>query len=104
LLLRVLAHERNLRLGASREPEIIERHVVDREDAAGGAVLRGHVRDRGAVGERKLAEAVAEELDELLDDAALAQHLVTVSTRSVAVAPSASRPSASRRSPPGSAS
>jgi hypothetical protein len=37
-------------------------------------------------------DAVAEELDELVDDALLAEHLVTVRTRSVAVVPSGSLP------------
>jgi hypothetical protein len=51
------------------------------------AVLGRHVRDRAAIGERQLGEPVAEELDELADDALFSQHLVTVRTRSVAVAP-----------------
>jgi hypothetical protein len=48
---------------------------VDREDRAGRAELRRHVAERGAVGQRQLREPRAEELDELGDDAALAQHL-----------------------------
>ena len=51
------------------------RLVVDREEAAGRAVFRRHVADRGAVGERHVGEAGAVELDELADDALLAQHL-----------------------------
>ena len=51
------------------------RLVVDREEAAGGAVFGRHVADRGAVGERHVGEARAEELDELADHALLAQHL-----------------------------
>ena len=42
---------------------------------AGAAEFRRHVADRGAVGERQIREAVAEELDELVDHALLAQHL-----------------------------
>jgi hypothetical protein len=43
--------------------------------AAGRAVLGAHVADRGAVGERHLGDTRAVELDELADDAVLAQHL-----------------------------
>ncbi len=49
--------------------------VVDREEAAGGAVFRRHVAERGAIRDRHAGEAGAEELDELADHAALAQHL-----------------------------
>ena len=48
---------------------------VDREEAAGRAIFRRHVGERRAVGDRHLVEAGAEELDELADDALLAQHL-----------------------------
>ncbi len=51
------------------------RLVVDREEAAGGAVFGRHVGDGGAVGERERVEARAVELDELVHDAQLAQHL-----------------------------
>ena len=49
--------------------------LVDREDRDGGAELRAHVADRGAVGQRQRGDALAVELDELADDAVLAQHL-----------------------------
>ena len=62
-------------VAAAGEAEVAERLVVDGEEAAGRAVLRGHVPDRGAVGERQAGEAVAEVLDELPDDAGLAQDL-----------------------------
>ena len=75
LLLAVRLDELDLRLGAAREAQVAERLGVDREDAARRAVLGRHVRDRRAVGERQLRQAVAEELDELADDALLAQHL-----------------------------
>ena len=48
--------------------------VVDRREAAGGAVFRRHVAERGAVGDGQMREAGAEEFDELADHAALAQH------------------------------
>ena len=55
--------------------EIGDRLRVDREDAAGRAVFRRHVAERGAVGDRHFVEAGAVELDELADHALLAQHL-----------------------------
>ena len=58
---------------AAGEAEVLEGLLVDGEDAAGGAVLGGHVGDGGAVGEGKLGDAGAVELDELADDAVLAQ-------------------------------
>ena len=61
--------------GAARELEVAQRLGVDREDRAGRAELRAHVADRRAVGERQVREPLAVELDELADDAALAQHL-----------------------------
>ncbi len=63
----------DLAVGASGEAEVVESFVVDREDAAGGAVLGGHVGDGGAVGERELGDAGTEELDELADDAQFAE-------------------------------
>ena len=61
--------------GPARELEVAERLGVDREDAAGRAVLGGHVGDRGAVGQRQVGQAVAVELDELADDPLAAEHL-----------------------------
>ena len=55
--------------------EVADGLAVDREEAAGGAVFRRHVADGGAVFERHVIEAGAEELDELADDALLAEHL-----------------------------
>ena len=60
---------------AAGDFEVGQRLVVDGEEAAGRAVLRRHVGDGGAVGERHGVEAGAVELDELADDALLAQHL-----------------------------
>ena len=55
--------------------EIVERHLVDREEAARRAVLGRHVPERRPVGERQRRDALAEVLDELPDDAGLAQDL-----------------------------
>ena len=40
------------------EVQITERYIIDREEAAGGAIFRRHVGDRGAVGQRQLVEPV----------------------------------------------
>src|SRR5690606_17422013 len=45
---------------AARELEIAQRLAVDRGRGAGAAVLRRHVADRRAVGERQMVAAVAE--------------------------------------------
>ena len=60
--------------GTPGELQVPNRFVVDREHSAGGAVLRGHVGDRRAVGEREAREAWPEELHELADDTLRAQH------------------------------
>ena len=73
--LRVGFDERDACRLAAGDGEIVQRFVVDREEAAGGAVLGRHVGDGGAVGERQVVEAGAVELDELVDHALLAQHL-----------------------------
>ena len=49
--------------------------VVDREEAAGRAVFRRHVAERGAVGDRQAGDAGPEEFNELAHHAALAQQL-----------------------------
>src|SRR5690606_1920538 len=41
--------QRDLLLAAPRQAQVAQRLGVDRENAAGGAVLRRHVADRGAV-------------------------------------------------------
>ena len=65
----------DLRLGAAGESQVRDALRVDGEDAAGRPVLRRHVRDGGAIGERQVVEPVAEELDELADHPLRAQHL-----------------------------
>ena len=75
LLLRVRLDERDLLRRAAGELEVAQRLGVDREDRARRAVLGAHVADRRAVGQRQVRHARAEELDELADDAVLAQHL-----------------------------
>ena len=85
--------ERDVPLVASGQPQVLERLVVDREEAARRAVLGRHVPDRRAVGEREPREPGAEVLDELARRRrSRAAICVTVRTRSVAVAPSGSAP------------
>ena len=67
--------QRDLLFATAGERQIAAGLLVDREDRAGAAELGRHVRDRRAIGERQAGETVAEELDELVDDALLAQHL-----------------------------
>ncbi len=75
LLFVVRLDQANLFFAASAEPQVAQRLFIDREDAAGRAVLGRHVADGGAIGERQVVQAGAKELDELADDALLAQHL-----------------------------
>ena len=73
--LRIGLDERDPRGLARRGIEVAERLSVDREQAAGRAVLGRHIGDRRAVGDRHRVQARAEELDEFADDALLSQHL-----------------------------
>jgi len=59
--------------GAAGHAEVVDGGGVEREEAGGRAVLGGHVRDDGAVGEREGGAARAEEFDELADDVVGAQ-------------------------------
>ena len=65
----------NLLRRTTGEFQIAQRFFVDREDAAGAAVLRRHVGDGGAVGERQGRKPVTKVFDEFLDHAFLAQYL-----------------------------
>ena len=62
-------------LRAAGQTQVAESDLVHREEAAGGAIFRGHVGDGGAVGQRQVGQAVAVELDEFAHHALLAQHL-----------------------------
>ena len=61
--------------GRSVKLQVRDRLVVDGEEAHRRAVLGRHVRDRRAVRQRERGDAGAVELDELPDDALLAEHL-----------------------------
>ena len=60
---------------ASRQSQVLERLVVDGEEAAGRAVLGRHVPDRRPICEREADEPVPEVLDELPDHACCSQQL-----------------------------
>ena len=62
-------------VGPPGQPQVAQRLGVDREDRAGRAELRRHVADRRPVGQRQRRQPGPVELDELADDAVLAQHL-----------------------------
>src|SRR5947209_7120564 len=61
LLLAVGFDKRELIIGTARHFEIAKSLAIDRENAAGGAVLRGHVRDGGAIRQRQLCQSFAKE-------------------------------------------
>mmetsp|Transcript_6420 Transcript_6420/g.7198 ORF Transcript_6420/g.7198 Transcript_6420/m.7198 type:complete len:932 (-) Transcript_6420:12-2807(-) len=65
----------DVRLAAARRLQVLDRLAVDREVADRRSVLGRHVGDRCAVRQREVAHAVAVELDELADNAELAQVL-----------------------------
>ena len=75
LFARIGLDQRDLVLLAAGEPQVVERLVVDPEEAAGRAVLGRHVGERRAVGEAQRAEAGAVIFDEAADHALGAQHL-----------------------------
>ncbi len=75
VLLAVRLDERDPLGAPAGEPEVVERRVVDREEAARRAVLGRHVPERRAVGDREAGDPAAEVLDELADDAGRAEEL-----------------------------
>ena len=75
LLLGVRLDQLDQLVRAPRLAHVAERPVVHREDGGRRPELRRHVGDGGAVGDGQGAQAGAEELDELADDAAAAQEL-----------------------------
>ena len=68
-------HQAHALLGAAGQAQVVQGDLVDREDRGGGAELRAHVADGGAVGQRHLGDTLAVELDELAHHAVGAQHL-----------------------------
>ena len=60
---------------AAGQHQIIDGLGIDREEAAGGAIFRRHVGQRGAIGQRERIKAGAIIFDEAANDALPAQHL-----------------------------
>src|ERR1700674_60407 len=67
--------ERDLLVAAAGEFQVAQAFFVDRKDAAGGAVLGSHIRNRRTISERQVLQAGAEVLDELPDNSVVAKHL-----------------------------
>ena len=92
LRFRVGLDQRDLLRVAAGEAQVIERHVVDREDRDRGAIFRAHVAERHAIGDRQVRQAGPKNSTNLPTTPFLRMASVIVSTRSVAVAPSGSLP------------
>src|SRR6185437_1134047 len=60
VLVAVRLDERDALLGAAGEAQVVDRRLVDGEEATRGAVLRRHVPERCAVGDRQSREPRAE--------------------------------------------
>ena len=65
--------ELHVRRAPACQREVVERHLVDREHRRGRAVLRAHIPERGAIGNRQIRETQPVKLDELAYNAVLAQ-------------------------------
>ena len=68
-------NQRDLFGGSAGQFQVADGFLVDGENCAGGTELGRHIGNRRPVGERQPFEPVAEEFDELVDHAFLAQHL-----------------------------
>ena len=75
LLLGVALHRVDEFGVAAGEAQVVQGDLVDREDRAGRAELRAHIRQRRPIGEWNRSDRRAGELHEAADDAVSAQHL-----------------------------
>ena len=66
--------QRDLLFRSPSQSQIIQRLLIYRENAAGGAVLGRHVADGGAVCQRQFLKSGAEKFHELAHHAMPAQH------------------------------
>jgi len=71
--LRIRLHQRDVRVVATGDAEVVEGDPVDREEGGRGTELWRHVRDRGSIREGDGRETVAERLDIGTDDTVRAQ-------------------------------
>ncbi len=72
---RVALDERDVGRAATGRAQVLERRAIDREEAACRAVLGRHVGKGGALGNRHVRDAGAEEFDRAVDDPLLPQPL-----------------------------
>ena len=75
LRLRVHLHELDVPLVAPGQPQVVEGHRIDGKHRNRRAVLRAHVPQGRAIGNRQMLESRAKELDEPADDTVLPQAL-----------------------------
>src|SRR5579864_4415210 len=75
LLAAVSLDQRNLFVAAPGKPKVLQRLFINREDPASRPILRRHISNGGAIGERQIPQPRSEVLNELSNDAMLAQHL-----------------------------
>src|SRR5258708_3379743 len=75
LLLPLGFHQRDVFVLASDGAKVAQRGLGHGEDAAGCGVLRGHVGDGGAIGQRECSETGAKKFHELSDYTRFAKDL-----------------------------
>ena len=75
LTLTVCLDQRNFLFGTSRQPQIVQGLLVDREKPTGGPVFRRHIGNGGFVRQGKVIQAIAEELNKFSNDPFATQHL-----------------------------
>ena len=73
LRFRVRLDELDARFVTAGQPQVVNRHLVDREDRDRRAILGAHVAERRTVGDRQMLETGPEELDELADNPVLTE-------------------------------
>ena len=74
LCLRVSFHQFHLFIIPAGQAQVVDGFPVDGEDAAGGAVFRGHIGDGRPVRQGQVVQAVSVEFDELADHTVFTQH------------------------------
>ena len=60
---------------ATGQTQVGQGFCINRENAAGRTIFRGHVGDGGTIGQRQVIQPIAEEFDEFTHDPVLAQDL-----------------------------
>ena len=75
LRFRIGLYQCHLLFAAAGQAHIVKRYRIDREKAAGRAILRRHIGNRRAVRQRQRIEAIAVEFNKLTHNAVFTQHL-----------------------------